>query len=69
MKREGHDQKPLVSPGDSCFIPMYLETLGVPDLDWTPNFRYLIVYYRNISLKLSVHEFPIYTTGKIAFSF
>jgi len=40
----------------------------VPDSNWTPCFRYLIVYYRNINFKLSVHEFPIYITGKIALS-
>lgn len=69
MKREGHGQKPLETPGDSCFFPMSLEWVGVPDSVWTPSFRYLIIYYRNINLKLSVHEFPIYTTGKIALSF
>lgn len=41
----------------------------MPNSDWTPNFRYIIVHYRNITLKLSMHQFSAYATGKIALSF
>lgn len=53
-------------PGDSCF---FLEGVGMPNSDRIPNFRNVIVHYRGITLKLSMHHFPACATGKIALSF
>lgn len=41
----------------------------MPNSDWTPNFRYIIVHYSSIILKLSMHQFSAYATGKTALSF
>lgn len=54
------------APGDSCF---FLEGVGMPNSDWTPNFRYVIIHYRRITLKLSMHQFLAYATGKTPLSF
>lgn len=54
------------APGDSCF---FLEGVGMPNSDWTPNFKYVIVHYRRITLKLSMHQFLAYATGKTPLSF
>lgn len=38
-------------------------------LETPVSFRNVIVHYRSITLKLSMHQFPAYETGKIALSF